>query len=81
MGFLHYREYMSECSQECLLLLVYSWEYQLRQECKWECNWECCFHPEVFQWEYPHTYLECNPLLEECYLGCKLGCCLECPLP
>ena len=84
LGFLHSREYMSECSQECLLLLVYrqvySWEYQLHQECKWECSWECCFLLEVFQWEYPHTCLECNPLLAECCLGCKLGCCLGCPL-
>jgi len=85
LGFLHSREYMWECSQECLLLLVYrpvySWEYQLHQECKWVCNWEYCFHLEVFQWEYRHTYLECAPLLAECYLGYKLECCLGCPLP
>jgi len=84
LGFLHFRECMWGCSQECHLLReygqVYSWEYQLHQECRWECSWECCFHLAVFQWECPHTYLGCNPLLAECYLGCKLGCCLGCPL-
>ena len=59
---------------------MYSLEYQHHQECKWECNWECCFHLEVFRWECPHIYWECNPLLEECYLGCRLGCCSGCPL-